>query len=125
MNRPDSTTFDLSDRTLDFAQAVRLFFRRLPRTVWNREDGRQLLRASGRVGASYIAAKAATARKEIVANLRLARKEAKESRYWLRLLDAGSDLKMEQERVELIHQAGELARLLRVVVQRVQPQPPA
>lgn len=125
MNRPDSTTFDLSDRTLDFAQAVRLFFRRLPRTVWNREDGRQLLRASGQVGASYIAAKAATARKEIVANLRLARKAAKESRYWLRLLDVGGELKMEQERVELIHQAGELARLLRVVVQRVQPQPPA
>lgn len=124
MNRPDSTTFDLSDRTLEFAQGVRTFFKRLPRTVWNREDGRQLLRASGLVGASYIAAKAATARKEIMAKLRLARKEAKESRYWLRLLDVGSDLKMEQERSDLIQQAGELARLLRVVLQRVQPQPP-
>jgi hypothetical protein len=60
-----------------------------------------------------------------VAKLRLARKEAKESRYWLRLLDVGSDIKMEQERGDLIQQAGELARLLRVVLQRVQPQPPA
>ncbi len=48
--------YDLEDRTFRFAQNVRAFVKRLPRTISNREDVKQLVRASGSVGANYIEA---------------------------------------------------------------------
>jgi len=48
--------YDLEERTFQFAKAVRLFVKTLPKTMANIEDGRQLVRASGSVGANYIEA---------------------------------------------------------------------
>ena len=45
--------YDLEERTLEFAKAVRLLANALPRTVGNAEDVKQLIRASGSVGANY------------------------------------------------------------------------
>jgi len=59
----------------------------LPRTAANDEDGRQLVRASGSVGANYIEAKEAVSRKDFAFRIKVCRKESKESRYWLRLVD--------------------------------------
>jgi len=38
---------DLEDRTLQFAESVRVFVKQLPRTVSNTEDVRQLVRRVG------------------------------------------------------------------------------
>jgi hydrogenase/urease accessory protein HupE len=51
-----SKRYDLDERTLQFARDVRAFIKMLPRTVANDEDTRQLVRASGSVGANYIEA---------------------------------------------------------------------
>ena len=48
--------FDLQDRTLEFAARVRALVRALPGTLSNGEDGRQLIRACGSVGANCIEA---------------------------------------------------------------------
>lgn len=45
--------YDLEERTFQFAKAVRLFVKTLPKTIANQNDGRQLIRASGSVGANY------------------------------------------------------------------------
>jgi hypothetical protein len=47
---------DLEDRTFLFAESVRAFVKRLPRTISNTEDVRQLIRASGSVAANWIEA---------------------------------------------------------------------
>ena len=52
----NSKQYDLEDRTLVFAQRVRDFVKKLQKTVANIEDGKQLVRASGSVGANYIEA---------------------------------------------------------------------
>jgi four helix bundle protein len=44
--------YDLEERTFRFAQDVRRFVKRLPRTVANLEDVKQLVRSSGSVGAN-------------------------------------------------------------------------
>ena len=49
-------TYDLEDRTFQFAKRNRLFVKILPRTIGNIEDGKQLTRSSGSVGANYIEA---------------------------------------------------------------------
>jgi four helix bundle protein len=51
-----SKRYDLDERTLRFARDARAFIKTLPRTVANDEDTRQLVRASGSVGANYIEA---------------------------------------------------------------------
>ena len=45
--------YDLEERTFQFAKAVRLFVKTLQKTIANIEDGKQLIKASGSVGANY------------------------------------------------------------------------
>jgi hypothetical protein len=54
MTKTESTKqFDLEDRTLSFAKRVRAFIKKLRKSVANIEDGKQVIRASGSVGANY------------------------------------------------------------------------
>jgi four helix bundle protein len=80
---------DLEDRTFRFAESVRAFVKQLPRTISNAEDVRQLVRASGSVAANWIEADEALSKKDFVMRVKICRKEAKESRLFLRLIDAG------------------------------------
>ena len=48
--------YDLVERTFLFAKNTRIFTKKLPKTMSNLEDGPQLIRASGSVGANYIEA---------------------------------------------------------------------
>jgi four helix bundle protein len=48
--------YDLEERTFLFAQRVREFFKLIPKTLSNYEDGRQVIRSSGSIGANYIEA---------------------------------------------------------------------
>ncbi|MEW6328243.1 MAG: four helix bundle protein, partial [Thermodesulfobacteriota bacterium] len=49
-----------------FAEKIRTFVTKMPKTVANIEDGRQLIRASGSVGANYIEANEALSKKDFV-----------------------------------------------------------
>src|SRR5215216_8002932 len=80
---------DLEDRTFRFAQSIRSFVKQLPRTISNIEDVRQLVRASGSVAANWIEADEALSKKDFLLRVKICRKEAKESRLFLRLIDAG------------------------------------
>src|SRR5213078_1262307 len=80
---------DLEDRTFEFAQSMRAFVKQLPRTISNTEDVRQLVRASGSVAANWIEADEALSKKDFLMRVKICRKEAKESRLFLRLIDAG------------------------------------
>jgi four helix bundle protein len=82
---------DLEDRTFLFAQRIRAFVKTLPRTLGNTEDIRQLVRASGSVAANWIEADEALSKKDFVMRAKICRKEAKESRLFLRLIEVGSD----------------------------------
>jgi four helix bundle protein len=107
----NSKHYDLEERTFAFAQRVRAFVRTLKRTICNIEDGRQLVRASGSVGANYIEANEALSKKDFRMRIKISRKEAKESRYWLRLLDTNGDDKQEREMQWLVGEATELMNI--------------
>jgi len=107
----DSKQYDLEERTLGFARDVRAFVKTLPRTVANGEDIRQLVKASGSVGANYIEANESLSKKDFVLRIKISRKEAKESRYWLRLLDTGEKAAVEKARGALIQEATELMNI--------------
>lgn len=83
----NSKQYDLEDRTLEFTRRVRVFIKKLPKTIGNIEDGKQVVRSSGSVGANYIEANESLSKKDFAMRIKICRKEAKESRYWLNLID--------------------------------------
>lgn len=55
--------YDLEERTLEFARKSRIFANQLPKNIANIEDGKQLIRSSGSVGANYIEANESLSRR--------------------------------------------------------------
>ena len=110
--------FDLEERTFLFAKRVRRFIKSLPRTLANVEDAKQLIRASGSVGANYIEANEALGQKDFQMHLRICRKEAKESRYFLRLLDLGDEDVPHTERDALIQESRELTSIFSAILKK-------
>lgn len=110
--------FDLEDRTLEFAKRVRAFTKRLPRTTTNFEDTPQLIRASGSVGANYIEANEALSKKDFRHRIKICRKEAKESRYWLKLVDIRNDVELAEGQKVLIQEATELMKIFGSILER-------
>ncbi|HTT58055.1 MAG TPA: four helix bundle protein [Opitutaceae bacterium] len=107
---------DLEERTYEFAADVRGFVRRLPRTLCNYQDVRQLGRSSGSVAANYIEADEAVSPKDFLLRMKICRKESKESRLWLRLLDTGEAPKLASERNDLAQEAHELMLIFNAII---------
>jgi four helix bundle protein len=78
--------YDLEDRTLKLAVAVRNYAYLLPKTIANIEDTKQLIRSSGSIGANYLEANGALGKKDFLMRIRISRKEAKETIYWLKII---------------------------------------
>lgn len=110
-NARQTRQYDLEERTELFARKVRAFVKKLPKTIANIEDGRQLVKASGSVGANCIEANEALSKKDFVMRIKICRKEAKESRYWSNLVDTENDMELEKERKELWREASELMNI--------------
>ena len=112
-----SKPFDLEERTYLFARDCRFYVQKLPKTISNIEDGKQLIRSSGSVGANYIEANEKLGDKDLSFRLKIARKEAKESKYWIRLLeDLNSNLKEESNL--LFIEAEELRKILSTIISK-------
>lgn len=114
----NSKQYDLEDRTLIFAKNVRIFVKKLPKTVGNIADGAQLVRASGSVGANYIEANEALSKKDFIMRAKICRKEAKESRYWLKLVDINGGSILEVERKALIIESTELMNIFGAIIRK-------
>src|SRR6266480_1279873 len=112
----DSKRYDLEDRTFEFAKASRAFVKKLPRTIANIEDAKQLIRASGSIGANYIEANESIGKRDFVMKIKTCRREAKESGYWLRLLDC--DRNLEPTRANLLTEARELMKIFGAIVRK-------
>jgi four helix bundle protein len=118
--RPKFQTYDLEERTFQFAERVRAFIKKLPRTISNIKDCGQLADASGSVGANYIEANESLGKKDFLMHIKISLKEAKESRYWLRLVDTGSTPDLENERGCLIQEATELTSIFGSIANKSQ-----
>jgi len=112
--------YDLEERTYEFALDVRAFVKKLPRTICNLEDVKQLVRSSGSVGANYIEANEKLSKKDFRLRIKIARKESKESRYWLRLVDAQDSKELEAGRTKLIQESTELLKILSAILNKTE-----
>jgi four helix bundle protein len=110
--------YDLEDRTLLFAKRVRAFVKKLKKTIGNLEDTRQLVRSSGSVGGNYIEANESLGKRDFALRIRICRKEAKESAYWLKLLDTQGQSELDTERATLIQEATELTSIFGAILKK-------
>jgi four helix bundle protein len=117
-NQNPKPVYDLEERTFQFAKRVRLFVKTLPNTLANVEDSRQLIKASGSVGANYREANESLGKKDFLMRIRISRKEAKESEYWLRLINETNELKNTDEGLQLIQEASELKKIFSAIVEK-------
>ena len=113
----DTKNYDLEDRTYQFAKNVREFIKKLNKTISNIEDGKQVVRSSGSVGANYIEANEALSKKDFVMRIKICRKEAKESRYWLKLIDINQK-DIEEKRKTLQKEAQELTNIFGSILRK-------
>ncbi len=108
--------YDLEDRTFVFAKSIRIFVKTLPSTVANYEDTKQVIKSSGSVGANYREANEALSKKDFLMRIKICRKEAKESVYWLRLIHETNDLANSDEIKKLIQEATELTKIFSAIL---------
>jgi len=110
--KSNSKQYDLEERTAEFARQCREFVKKLPKTTGNFEDGKQLIRSSGSQAANYIEANESLSKKDFLMRIKIARKEAKETQYWLNLVDTSGDKGLEKECLELASECKELMLIL-------------
>ncbi|MDP8229673.1 MAG: four helix bundle protein [Candidatus Gorgyraea atricola] len=77
--------YNLKDRTFKFAQRIIDIVEQLPNNTRCEIIGRQLTKAGTSIGANVEEADGTLTKKDFVNKTVIARKEAKETRYWLRL----------------------------------------
>ena len=112
-----SKQYDLEERTLKFAKEVIELANALPKTMANTEIIKQIIRSSGSVGANYIEANEALSKKDFTMRVKICRKEAKESRYWLRLIEVRGE-ETEKRIQSLINEATELMKIFGSIVEK-------
>ena len=110
--------YDLEERTFQFAKNVRNFVKKLPNTIANNEDGKQVIRSSGSTGANYIEANESISKKDFIYRIKICRKEAKESAYFLRLINETNPKEYQKEAIILFNEANELKKILSSIYEK-------
>jgi len=110
--------YDLEERTFQFAKDIRNFIKTLPKTIANFEDQKQLVKASGSIGANYREANEALSKKDFLMRIKISRKESKESEYFLRLINETNDLPNQEEARRLIQEATELKKIFSAILEK-------
>ena len=108
--------YDLEDRTFQFAKDIRDFIRTVPKDICNIEDCKQLVRSSGSIGSNYIEANESLSKKDFKVRIKISRKESKESRFWLNLLDLKEDYNLKSKRETLAQEATELLKIFSAIL---------
>jgi four helix bundle protein len=73
----DSKPYNLGERTKEFAKKVRNYVKGLSKDIASIEDGKQLVKASGSVGANYIEAEESLSKKDFIMRIKICKKRQK------------------------------------------------
>lgn len=120
MEHNEGKRFDLSERTFEFAQSIRSFCKKIKLSVINIDDVKQVIRSSGSVGANYIEAQESFSKKDFFHRIKICRKEAKESNYWLELivLEESEPVDIKNEKIKLAAEAIELTKIFGAIINK-------
>lgn len=83
--------YDLEERTAKFAENIIELCKRAPKNIVTIPIIGQLVKSATSIGANYCEANGASSRKDFKNKIFICKKEAKETKYWLRILARASD----------------------------------
>ena len=107
---------DIKERTFVFALEIIRLCRRLDgNRVTVRTLGQQLLRSGTSIGANVEEAQAGQSQADFISKYNIALKEARETVYWLRLLDASEECP-DGSCKALSQEAGEITRIIGSII---------
>lgn len=86
MSKDKNSKYDLEERSAEFGEAVIDFAKLVPPGPINNPIIVQFVKSGTSIGANYCEADAAESRKDFEHKMGICKKEAKETRYWLRML---------------------------------------
>jgi four helix bundle protein len=110
---------ELEERCHEFAKRVRKFCRKLKMDAANFEDIKQLVRASGSIGANYIEANENVGPKDLQFRLKLSRKESRECMHFLGLVEVFENKELETERRILIDEASQFRKIFSTMLNKL------
>ncbi len=108
---------DIDERTFKFAVRILKMGEAIPRTTVGSVVTRQVVRSATSIGANVTEAQGSSTKKDFARRMNIARGEARETLYWLRLI-AESKLLPVGRMGNLTQEADELVRILTAIVKR-------
>lgn len=109
--------YDLEERTALFGEAVIKFAKKVPKDEITRPIVSQLIRSGTSMGANYCEADCAESRKDFEHKIGICKKEAKETRYWMRMM-AQAQPELKEELKILWKEASELHLIFIAIVKK-------
>lgn len=115
--KSSKSKYDLEGRTAVFAEEVIGFAKTLSENAINRPLISQLIRSSSSIGANYMEADAAESKKDFRHKIAICKKEAKETRHWLRLV-ASANPECKEKCRNLWQEAHELLLIFSTILKK-------
>lgn len=112
---PKQATADVVQLSFEFAVKLVKVIDGLPRTTAGFELGRQVIRSGTSIGANIEEAQGARTRPQFTNSMNIAKREARETRFWLKVLEASGLLKPETA-PGLLEDVERLVRILTAIV---------
>lgn len=109
--------FDLEERTAKFAENIIKFVKKIPKNDITKQIIVQLIRSATSIGANYCEADCAESRKDFEHKIGICKKEAKETRYWIRMM-AEAVPEMKEELKVLWRETNELHLIFITIVKK-------
>ncbi|MFA5105255.1 MAG: four helix bundle protein [Candidatus Margulisiibacteriota bacterium] len=118
--------FDIGERTKEFAVRIVRFCSKMDNSIASREIAKQLIRSGTSVGANLQEASGSISKKEFISKVGISRKEAKETTYWLDIIQRSKLLKNQQnvqELSSLLIESEEISKILSSIIIKARSKP--
>lgn len=112
----NSKPYDIRERTFLFSVEVIKWVRRLPRDLGTQVAARQLVRSATSIGANVEEADGAETTKDRLYKWAIARKEGRETRYWVRVVCAANPQILDG--MPLDNKCSELVKILSALINK-------
>jgi four helix bundle protein len=117
-NQTSKIKFDLEERTAKFGEEVIKFSKKIPRNSITLSIISQLIRSATSVGANYCEADDAESGKDFKHKIGICKKEARETKHWLRMIVVAVPELKEEARI-LWKEAKELNLIFNAIVNKI------
>lgn len=117
MNYPKEN--EIGERTFEFGVRIVKMVLSFPKNVAGDVLGKQIIRSGTSIGANISEAQSAISKKEFIYQMNIAKREAKETLFWLRVI-AKSGLVTEDRLIDLLDECNQIVAILVTIIKKSQ-----